>query len=299
MNIKRGYVKLIKIRGIPVFLHWSLPLGGLLISAWAGFNPYEAGYYSLAYLSLIFFHELGHLVVTRWCGLKVFALYLTGVNGECYIQIPNSSGQTFLIYTAGLIAQLLVFFAAVLYVVLTGPPHTTFGKCVLNTFTLINVLLFVLNLIPHKTKDGLASDGHVLWHLLLHRFNKADFPFPTSLAASHILPSETSLLSVKALVPNDFVAGIEILNDNKTPMAFVVSVLRTHLGISETDAVQLMIAIHTKGGQLIPLPTYDEALIVAQRISDEAKKNGHPLVCRAVDVQQAVPRDALASPART
>lgn len=299
MKNERGYFKLVGVQGIPVFLHWSLPLGGLLISAWVGFNPYEAGYYMVAYLSLIFFHELGHLVVTRWCGLKVFALYLSGLSGECYIQIPRSSGQAFLIYAAGLVAQLLVFFVAVLWVVVTGPPQSTVGKCVLSTFTLVNGLLFISSLVPHKSRSGPPSDGYVLWRLLLHRFGKADFPFPTSLAASRILPTETCLLSIKELVPNNFTAGIEIFNDNKTPMVFVVSVLSTHLRISEADAVQLMIAIHNKGGQLIPLPTFDEALIVAQRISDEAMKNGHPLVCRAVDAQQAVSRDALVSLART
>jgi len=299
MKNERGYFKLIELRGIPVFLHWSLPLGGLLISAWVGFNPYEAGSYVVAYLSLIFLHELGHLVVARWCGLKVFALYLTGLSGECYVQTPNTAGQTFLVFAAGFTAQLLVFLLTLLWVVVMGPPQTTFSKCVLNTFTLVNALLFISNLFPYRPSGGRASDGYVLWRLLLHRFGRADFPFPASLAASRILPSETSLLSIKELVPNDFTTGIEILNDNKTPMAFVVSALNKHLRISETDAIQLMIAIHTKGGQLIPLRTYDEASIVAQHISDEATKNGYPFICRAVDAQQAVPRDALTSLART
>jgi len=66
VNEKRtGYFKLLNFRGIPVFIHWSLLAGGMLISAYVGFNPTETVYFSLAYLSLIAIHEFGLLLIFR------------------------------------------------------------------------------------------------------------------------------------------------------------------------------------------------------------------------------------------
>jgi ATP-dependent Clp protease adapter protein ClpS len=289
MKEPAGYFKLIEVRGIPLFLHWSLPVGGLLISAWAGFDLYEAMYYTAAYLFLILIHELAHLVVTRVAGLQVFALYISGVGGECRIQTPNSTGQAICIYAAGLLAQLIVFVLAVLYVALAGAPKSVPAKCIVNTFLFVNALLFFANLIPYVSKGGRANDGHVLWSLVRHLFGKVPFPFPASPAASRVFSEGTRLLLIKDLVPEDFAVGIEILNDNTTPMELVVSTLVTHLGIEREEAITLMISIHSKGGALIKLPTIEKAVEVAKGISADARRHGHNLICRAVDAQQTVP----------
>lgn len=95
-------------------------------------------------------------------------------------------------------------------------------------------------------------------------------------------PPDTSLLRMKGFVPAGFSCGIEIMNDNLTPMAFVVSVLQTCLDLSETDAIRTMLEIHTKGGILFPMPSFDESKRVAELVAGEAKAKNHPLVCRAV-----------------
>jgi hypothetical protein len=40
---------------------------------------------------------------------------------------------------------------------------------------------------------------------------------------SRVLPPETSLLDTPEFVPPGFVHGIEVLNDDKTPMDFVIT----------------------------------------------------------------------------
>jgi ATP-dependent Clp protease adapter protein ClpS len=76
--------------------------------------------------------------------------------------------------------------------------------------------------------------------------------------------------------------GIEIMNDNLTPMAFVVSVLETCVGLSETEAIRTMLEIHKKGGVLLAMPSLDASRSVAETVSAEARSKNHPLVCRAV-----------------
>lgn len=69
-------------------------------------------------------------------------------------------------------------------------------------------------------------------------------------------------------------------------MEFVVEVLSKHLSLSREEAVELMLAVHTKGGLLISLEPYDLAVKAASEISAEAMASGYPLVCRAVEVKE-------------
>jgi ATP-dependent Clp protease adapter protein ClpS len=97
-----------------------------------------------------------------------------------------------------------------------------------------------------------------------------------------VFPPDTSLLRMKGLVPAGFQSGVEIMNDNLTPMAFVVSVLQNCVGLSESEAIRTMLEIHTKGGVLLPMPSIEESRRVAGLATAEAHSKNHPLVCRAV-----------------
>ena len=105
------------------------------------------------------------------------------------------------------------------------------------------------------------------------------------LSWSPVFPPDTSLLRMKGFVPAGFACGVEIMNDNRTPMEFVVSVLQTCLGLSETDAIRTMLEIHKKGGVLLPLASFEEAKRVAEAVTEKAQASHHPLACRAVRVE--------------
>lgn len=99
-----------------------------------------------------------------------------------------------------------------------------------------------------------------------------------------LLAPGTSLLTMKEFVPEGFTHGIEILNDDRTPMVFVVWILEKELGFATKAATRTMLQIHTKGGALLPLKTREEAEQVASAITLHAKDRGHPLSCKAVSV---------------
>jgi ATP-dependent Clp protease adapter protein ClpS len=100
-----------------------------------------------------------------------------------------------------------------------------------------------------------------------------------------VFSPETALLRLDGFTPPEFVFGVEILNDNLTPMTFVISVLQSGVGLSETDAIRTMLAIHKKGGVLLPLQSFDESKRVADFVMAEARSKNHPLICRAVKVE--------------
>jgi ATP-dependent Clp protease adapter protein ClpS len=97
-----------------------------------------------------------------------------------------------------------------------------------------------------------------------------------------VLTSETSLLSIPESVPADFRCGIEILNDNSTPMEFVVETLRDQLKLTHADAVAAMLDIHKRGGRLFPTANPADARRIAESIAAASSARGYLLVCRAV-----------------
>lgn len=97
-----------------------------------------------------------------------------------------------------------------------------------------------------------------------------------------VFPPGTSLVNISGMVPAGFVSGVEILNDNQTPMGFVVDALRAHANLNKTDAVRAMLEIHATGGKLLPTPTYERALEIAEALRALAGQHGYSFVCRAV-----------------
>jgi ATP-dependent Clp protease adapter protein ClpS len=102
---------------------------------------------------------------------------------------------------------------------------------------------------------------------------------------SHIFPPETSLLNTEGFLPVGFHCGIEILNDDRTHMEFVVSVLQSAVGLSRVEAVRTMLEIHNKGGILLPMQSSEQSRRVAELIVTGAREKNHPLVCRAVSLK--------------
>jgi ATP-dependent Clp protease adapter protein ClpS len=240
-------------------------------------------YYCLAFVCLIVIHELGHLIAARSLGLKVYSVDISGFGGLCKCDSPRAIKDTFLVFSAGLLAQLFLFAITVLVVATFGYPTSSFGKCVVKTFLLWNVVLLVLNLIPHKEFDGILNDGAILWKLFLHATKGRPHPFPDPIATTRLFPPETRLLAIEGFKPAGFTTGVEILNNETTPMQFVVTVLMKHLKLSEEDAIQMMFAIHNNGGVLVSTRQASEAEALARSITDDAKDEGHRLVCRAVE----------------
>jgi ATP-dependent Clp protease adapter protein ClpS len=92
---------------------------------------------------------------------------------------------------------------------------------------------------------------------------------------------------VGLLDTSEFNHAIELLNDDITPMQFVVSILKQHAKLSESDALVAMSICHVKGGVLIPMPTLETAESASSKIRQSVQAAKYPLSCRAVTANQA------------
>ena len=134
-------------------------------------------------------------------------------------------------------------------------------------------------------RTGLQTNGNLMVRIFdLDNVDTARAERHNHLPASPVLPPDTSLVSNPDFVPPGFTHGIEILNDNTTPMSFVVAILSAHLGLSPEDSKHTMLAIHTRGGGLIPTPSLTDAQRIAAQITAEAAELGYALICRPTSI---------------
>lgn len=72
---------------------------------------------------------------------------------------------------------------------------------------------------------------------------------------------------------------VVIVNDDYTPMEFVVEVLQTIFRIDRNKAVQIMLYVHTRGRGVAGVFTYEIAETKAAQVNEYARQHQHPLLC--------------------
>lgn len=70
-----------------------------------------------------------------------------------------------------------------------------------------------------------------------------------------------------------------LLNDDFTPMEFVVHVLERFFGIGHSHAVEIMLTVHKKGLAVVGVFSYEIAETKVAQVMDFARRNQHPLQC--------------------
>lgn len=70
-----------------------------------------------------------------------------------------------------------------------------------------------------------------------------------------------------------------LLNDDYTPMEFVVDVLESVFGMDRTTATRVMLEVHTKGKGICGVFTYEIAETKVAQVTSYARQQQHPLLC--------------------
>ena len=77
-----------------------------------------------------------------------------------------------------------------------------------------------------------------------------------------------------------------LLNDDYTPMEFVVYVLQNFFGFDKEKATQVMLAVHTKGKGVCGVFTREVAETKSMQINNYSQQNEHPLVSEIEPVEE-------------
>jgi ATP-dependent Clp protease adaptor protein ClpS len=70
-----------------------------------------------------------------------------------------------------------------------------------------------------------------------------------------------------------------LLNDDYTPMEFVVHVLERFFGMSHAQAFELMLVVHKKGVAVVGVFSHEVAETKVAQVMDFARRHQHPLQC--------------------
>ena len=70
-----------------------------------------------------------------------------------------------------------------------------------------------------------------------------------------------------------------LINDDYTPMEFVVMILERFFGLTHAQAFDIMITVHKKGLAVVGVFSYEVAETKVAQVMDCARQHQHPLQC--------------------
>ncbi|MGH8291922.1 MAG: ATP-dependent Clp protease adapter ClpS [Gammaproteobacteria bacterium] len=77
---------------------------------------------------------------------------------------------------------------------------------------------------------------------------------------------------------------VVLLNDDYTPMEFVVEVLQAFFRMDRSRATQIMLHVHTRGKGVCGVFTHEIAETKAAQVNDYSREHQHPLLCTLEEV---------------
>ena len=70
-----------------------------------------------------------------------------------------------------------------------------------------------------------------------------------------------------------------LLNDDFTPMEFVVTLLEKLFGMDREKATRIMLLVHSQGKGVCGIYTYEIAETKVAQVNEYAQRHQHPLLC--------------------
>src|SRR6185369_8768093 len=170
---RQGSIRLFRLAGIDVFLHWSWVLVALYqIQRRAKGYPsvlWPAMEY-LALFGIVLMHEFGHALACRSVGGQANQIVLWPLGGVAYVAPPPRPGATLWSIAAGpLVNVVLLPILTVLRVLsrsLGWAESMPDAHALLRAVWLINLVLLLFNLLPIYPLDGGQILRSLLWFVL-------------------------------------------------------------------------------------------------------------------------------------
>jgi Zn-dependent protease len=176
MPTHRGSIRLFRLFGIQVYLHWSWFLVAVYAIQSRGDSDSSLILNVLVYLTLfliVLMHEFGHSLACKQVGGQANQIVLWPLGGVAYVSPPQRPGAMLWSIAAGPLVNVVLFFVATILLMLGGALGL-FDRMPLfwgyiGTVAYINLILLKFNLLPVYPLDG----GQILRSLLWFKFGKA------------------------------------------------------------------------------------------------------------------------------
>ncbi len=100
------------------------------------------------------------------------------------------------------------------------------------------------------------------------------------MSQSHEYDDSILLETVKSKVESPKRYQVVLLNDDYTPMDFVVEVLQRFFGLNEEKSAAIMLAVHHDGKGICGVFSREIAEMKVQQVNEFSRVNNHPLMCQ-------------------
>jgi Zn-dependent protease len=154
MRVKSGYLRIGRLRGASLRLHWTVPLGVALLTG-LRFAP---GAW-LGVVVLLVVHELGHALAVARGGLRLTAVDVLGFGGLCRFEGYLTPRRRVLIAWSGVLAQAALGLATLGAVTWLGHPARPFAEDLVGALLYANLWMILVNLLPLRPFDGAEAWG--------------------------------------------------------------------------------------------------------------------------------------------
>jgi ATP-dependent Clp protease adaptor protein ClpS len=122
----------------------------------------------------------------------------------------------------------------------------------------------------NEIKSSFAQSGLVDWHLNIG-MNMADDQEQEGDTVVETAPPQFKRPPMYAVI---------ILNDDYTPMDFVIEILQQYFAMNLDQATQVMLTVHYEGKGIAGIYPRDIAETKANQVNNYARSKGHPLLCQ-------------------
>jgi ATP-dependent Clp protease adaptor protein ClpS len=116
------------------------------------------------------------------------------------------------------------------------------------------------------------SDPKGTFRVTLHPFKMTDTPRGPG-------TDTTILAKPKSKTERPPLYKVMLLNDDYTPMEFVVHVLERFFGLTHAQAFEIMLTVHKKGLAVVGVFSHEVAETKVAQVMDFARRHQHPLQC--------------------
>lgn len=163
-----GSLRLFRLTGIDVFLHWSWLLVAVVeIKSRSGYFR-SIAWNVLEYLTIfavVLLHEFGHALACRQTGGRADEIVLWPLGGVAFVTPPARPGATLWSIAAGPLVNLVLLGATVAVLALMPLGDSDLSRF-LRSFAFINAGLFLFNLLPVYPLDGGQILRALLWFVI-------------------------------------------------------------------------------------------------------------------------------------
>ncbi len=118
-------------------------------------------------------------------------------------------------------------------------------------------------------KHTFQQSGLVDWHLE-----------PRLSDVSHEDDGDVSVQTAPPQLKRPPLYAVVLMNDDYTPMEFVIEILQQYFAMNLDQATQVMLTVHYEGKGIAGVYPRDIAETKANQVNNYARSQGHPLLCQ-------------------